>query len=238
MTTDLFPKVRRYDFPGGGSIVATAKGAGMIEPNMATMLAYIVTDVAVEDLQECLQVATATSFNAISIDTDQSTSDTVVALSSAQVSGVSTADFQHALTQVCEDLSEDLVRNGEGVKHVVKVAVRGAPSQAIAKGVGKSVINSPLVQCAICGNDANVGRIIMAIGKYLGDSHPHASTDQTHIAVGGIDVFANGDFSLDPEREKLLTSARYRLLNYIKPCRRTQMASFGHRLTTRHMKVL
>ena len=207
MTTDLFPKVRRVDLPGGGSIVGVAKGAGMIEPNMATMLAYVLTDVAIErdDLQQALVVATATSFNAISIDTDQSTSDTVVALSSQQVNGVSVADFTTALTHVCEALAEDLVRNGEGVQHVMKVTVAGAPSEAIAKGVGKAIVNSPLVQCAVCGNDPNVGRLIMAIGKYLGNEHPAVSTDAVTITIGDTVVYRDGAFHLDQATEETLS---------------------------------
>jgi glutamate N-acetyltransferase/amino-acid N-acetyltransferase len=128
MTTDLYPKIRRADL-GGGAIVGIAKGAGMIEPNLATMLVYILTDIAVPRaaLRQMLPVVVGESFNSISIDSDQSTSDTVVALSSGQVEGVAEAAFREALGRVCRALAEDVVRNGEGVHHVMKVTVQGAP---------------------------------------------------------------------------------------------------------------
>lgn len=206
MTTDLYPKVRRYDFPGGGSIVGVAKGAGMVEPNLATMLSYLLTDVPVAraQLRACLAEVVETSYNAISIDTDQSTSDTVVALSSGQAQAVPLDAFKAGLRVVCEALAEDLVRNGEGVHHVVRATVSEAPDAAIAKGIGKAVINSPLLQCAICGNDPNVGRLVAAVGKWLGDVHPEVPTAGFRLAIGGIEVFADGCFHLDPDKERRL----------------------------------
>ena len=197
MTTDLYPKVRRADV-GGGSIVGIAKGAGMIEPNLATMLVYILTDLAVprEALREMLPLAVAESFNAISIDSDQSTSDTVVLLSSGRVP-VEHEAFFVALRDVCARLAEDVVRNGEGVKHVMRVSVSGAPSVAVAKGVAKSVVNSPLWQCAVCGNDPNVGRLVCAAGKYLGTEHPEIDVDHCTMRLGGCTVFSDGAFHLD-----------------------------------------
>ena len=209
MTTDLYPKVRRHDFAGGGSIVAVAKGAGMVEPNLATMLVYILTDVTIarDDLQVALQQAVAGSFNAISIDTDQSTSDTVVAVSSCQAAPVDDDAFTAALSSVCQNLAYDLVRNGEGVHHVIEATVGGAPSTAIAKGVAKAVINSPLLQCAIAGNDPNVGRLVMAVGKHLGDHHSLLSTESVTMRIAGETVFAAGVFTLNPELEDRLNAA-------------------------------
>jgi glutamate N-acetyltransferase/amino-acid N-acetyltransferase len=207
MTTDLYPKVRRATV-GHGSIVGIAKGAGMIEPNMATMLVYLLTDLAVprDTLRRLLPLAVDPSFNCISIDTDTSTSDTVVLLSSGTVACPSEAAFANALATVCRDLAEDVVRNGEGVHHVVSVVVGGAPSEPIARALGKAVINSPLVKCAICGNDPNVGRIVAAIGKYVGIQAPDVSLDNVRILLGGKTIFGGGAFHLNPTVETELVA--------------------------------
>ena len=207
MTTDRYAKVRSVTV-GGGRIVGIAKGAGMIEPNLATMLVYILTDLDIdrETLRACLGEAVAVSFNAISIDSDQSTSDTVALLSSARMPCPDVEAFADGLLTVCGKLAADVVRNGEGVRHVIRVKVTGAPTAAVAKGVGKSVINSPLVQCAVAGNDPNVGRVLMAVGKYLGDSHPGIATGNCSIRIGDHIVFSNGGFHLDPDREVALAT--------------------------------
>ncbi len=205
MTTDLYPKVRRASV-GQGSIVGIAKGAGMIEPNLATMLVYLLTDLAIPraSLRRLLPLAVGPSFNCISIDTDTSTSDTVVLLSSGAVPCNDEKTFARALATVCADLAEDVVRNGEGVRHVVRAAVRGAPSEALARALGKAVINAPLVKCALAGNDPNVGRIIMAIGKHIGLHAPEANLAHLHIALGSKTIFEGGSFQLDPDVEKQL----------------------------------
>jgi len=207
MTTDLYAKVRRIRV-GAGSIVGIAKGAGMIEPNLATMLVYLLTDIKIPRLRlrQLLAEAVAPSFNAISIDSDQSTSDTVVAVSSGKVSIDNDAEFAAGLRQVCLLLAQDVVRNGEGVHHVMRVNVSGAPSMAIARGISKSVLNSPLVQCAVCGNDPNVGRLVMAVGKYMGNEHPQLDLSATCIHFGGQLVYADSAFQLTPLLEKRLSS--------------------------------
>ena len=176
-TTDRYPKIRSASGTISGtvtkwSIVGIAKGAGMIEPNMATMLCYILTDLDIPRprLQQLLSETVKVSFNCISVDGDQSTSDTVLLLSSRKVPSTPEAEsaFAAALNSVCTQLAEDIVRNGEGTQHVVKVRVTGAPSDSVARGVGKSIVNSNLVKCAISGCDPNVGRIVGAIGSYLG----------------------------------------------------------------------
>jgi glutamate N-acetyltransferase/amino-acid N-acetyltransferase len=205
LTTDLYPKVRRATV-GEGSIVGFAKGAGMIEPNMATMLVYLLTDLAVPraTLRRLLPAAVDPSFNCISVDSDTSTSDTVVLASSGAVPCPDEEAFARALGTVCADLAEDLVRNGEGVHHVLRVAVTGAPTEALARGVGKSVVNSPLFKTAMCGNDANVGRILAAIGKYVGRHHPELDLGGARLVMGGKTIFADGTFQLDPEAEVAL----------------------------------
>jgi glutamate N-acetyltransferase / amino-acid N-acetyltransferase len=208
MTTDLYPKVRRFDLPGGGSIVGIAKGAGMIEPNLATMLVYLLTDAAVEreELRAALAAAAEVSFNAISIDSDTSTSDTVVALASGAAGPVDRAAFRAGLTQVCRDLAEDVVRNGEGVRHVMRVTVRGAPDEAAARALGKAVVNSPLLKTAVAGNDPNVGRLVMALGKEAGARGLALDPARARLTMGGELIVEGGLFRLDREKERRLTA--------------------------------
>jgi glutamate N-acetyltransferase/amino-acid N-acetyltransferase len=207
MTTDLYPKVRRQAV-GAGSIVGIAKGAGMIEPNLATMLVFILTDVAIPraELRALLPAIADRTFNRISIDSDTSTSDTVVLLSSGQVPSTpaTSAAFATALETVCRDLAEDVVRNGEGVHHVIRVSVSGAPSERVARAIGKGIVNSPLCKTAICGNDPNVGRLGAALGKHLAEHAPGLDLSRLRLSMGGHDLYADGAFRLSPEKERAL----------------------------------
>lgn len=207
VTTDLYPKIRRADLMGG-SIVGIAKGAGMIEPNMATMLVFIVTDLAVPraDVRAILSRATATTFNRISVDSDTSTSDTVALLSSCARPCADLAAFEAALHTVCADLAEDVVRNGEGVRHVIRVRVSGAPDEATAAALGKAVVNAPLFKCAVAGNDPNVGRLVQAIGKFVGASGPALDLSRLRARIGGMEIFGDGVFKLDREKEIALAA--------------------------------
>ena len=207
VTTDLYPKIRRAEV-GAGSIVGIAKGAGMIEPNLATMLVYILTDLAVSRaaLRAVLGRAVATSFNTISVDSDTSTSDTVALLSSGRVPCPDLAAFETALTQVCRDLAEDVVRNGEGVRHVIRVAVSSAATTSLARAIGKAIVNAPLFKCAVAGNDPNVGRLVQAIGKYIGAEAPATDLLRLKLRLGGIEIFSGGVFQLNPEKETALVA--------------------------------
>jgi glutamate N-acetyltransferase/amino-acid N-acetyltransferase len=207
VTTDLYPKVRRAAV-GAGSIVGIAKGAGMIEPNMATMLVYLLTDLAVPraELRRMLAEAVEPTFNSISIDSDTSTSDTVALVSSGRVPCPDTAAFSRALLGVCRDLAEDVVRNGEGVHHVVRVSVSGAAGFAEARALGKAVVNAPLFKCAVAGNDPNVGRLVQAIGKHVGAHSPGTGLSGVRLTLGGIEIFADGAFRLNPEKEAALVA--------------------------------
>jgi glutamate N-acetyltransferase/amino-acid N-acetyltransferase len=215
MTTDLYAKAYSVTTSSGGRICATAKGAGMIEPNMATMLGFILTDVAVprNTLRSMLSEVVGSTFNSLSIDSDQSTSDTVAIVSSGKVPFTSAdeEEFRAALQKVCGVLSEGIVRNGEGCNHMIRVSVKGAPSETIAKGVGKAVVNSPLFKCAVAGNDPNVGRLASAVGDYIGSEVAEAvSLDKCVITMGDdvsgrIVVFSEGAFRLGAEAEALLT---------------------------------
>ncbi|MBN2534890.1 MAG: bifunctional ornithine acetyltransferase/N-acetylglutamate synthase [Spirochaetales bacterium] len=205
MTTDSFPKLRSTNL-GKGRITAIAKGAGMIEPNMATLLVFILTDIEIPRmiLQQFLADAVDVSFNTISVDGDQSTSDTAIILSSALTPCKSLDDFKNALITVCKDLAEDIVRNGEGTSHVIKVKVKGDCDVRTGTGIGKAIVNSPLVKTAIFGNDPNVGRIIGAIGDFLGNHRLDIDTKTVMIKMGETDIFSGSAFILTPAKEKQL----------------------------------
>ena len=207
VTTDLYPKIRRADL-AGGSIVGIAKGAGMIEPNLATMLVYVLTDLAVprDELRAILSRVSGETFNRISIDSDTSTSDTVVLVSSGRVPCPDLAAFEAALRQVCTDLAEDVVRNGEGVRHVLRVRVSGAPDTATACALGKAIVNAPLFKCAMAGNDPNVGRLVQAIGKHVGAAGLALDLSRLSARIGGEEIFADGAFRLNYAKEAALVA--------------------------------
>ena len=207
MTTDRFPKVRSRPV-GGGRIVGIAKGAGMIEPRMGTLLCFLLTDVSVgrDGLRAALPWAVDRTLNRISVDGDQSTSDMAVLLSSGTKGAVEPATFRAALSGVLADLAEDIVRNGEGTSHVIRVAVTGARDDESAAGAGKAVVNSPLVKTAVCGNDPNVGRIAGAIGDWAGTAAPWLEPAAVVVRLGGEDVLAGGAFRLDAAKEERLSA--------------------------------
>ncbi|MGQ9490265.1 MAG: bifunctional glutamate N-acetyltransferase/amino-acid acetyltransferase ArgJ [Anaerolineae bacterium] len=189
MTTDTRPKVA-FREAGGVRLFGMCKGAGMIHPNMATMLAVIVTDAAGEptDLQEMLRAAVDVSFNAISVDGDTSTNDTVLLLANgasetrllAPLASAST--LTSALTSLCTDLAQQIVRDGEGATKFITIHVTGAVSDQDAKRAAKAIANSPLVKTAFYGGDANWGRILAAVG-YSGAAVEPMKTD-LWIAAG------------------------------------------------------
>ncbi|AMU93499.1 arginine biosynthesis protein ArgJ [Sphingopyxis terrae subsp. terrae NBRC 15098] len=177
-TTDTFPKGAAASAVVGGATVQVAgivKGSGMIAPDMATMLGYIFTDAAVAPdlLQAMLSDATAGSFNAITVDSDTSTSDTVLLFATGRAGNpvLTTRDdpgadaLYAAIQSVALDLAQLVVRDGEGASKFIEITVTGAVSDASAKRVALSIANSPLVKTAIAGEDANWGRVVMAVGK-------------------------------------------------------------------------
>ena len=215
MTTDSFPKLRSQKV-GDGRIVVVAKGAGMIEPNMATMLSFIMTDIKIEreKIREILKRVVEKTYNCISVDSDQSTSDSVIIMSSCRKGGVSDDEFESALLKVCSALSEDIVRNAEGTGHVIKVAINGAGDNATAREIGKAVINSSLVTTAVFGNDPNVGRLLSSVGDYMGNNNLELDKNEMIIRMGSETVFENGAFTLDEEKEvKLSDYLRERMLD-------------------------
>lgn len=168
MTTDTHPKALSLSV---GDVIITwiAKGSGMIEPNMATMLSYIMTDAAIAapELDRLLREAVDVSFNMLSIDSDTSTSDTCVLLANGLAGGVDRDAFRKALTMGSLRMTEMLARDGEGATKLLRATVRGAKSTAEARRIAKSVVNSPLVKTMVHGADPNVGRVLMAVGKCI-----------------------------------------------------------------------
>jgi glutamate N-acetyltransferase/amino-acid N-acetyltransferase len=169
MTTDTRPKVAfRYLDDGRVALFGMAKGAGMIHPNMATMLSVIVTDAAIGEtsLDEMLRTAVDASFNCISVDGDTSTNDTVLILANGAAGPFppDAAAFASALTSLCTDLAQQIVRDGEGATKFITIRVTGAASDSDARTAAKAIANSPLVKTAFYGGDANWGRILAAVG--------------------------------------------------------------------------
>ncbi|WP_298968899.1 bifunctional glutamate N-acetyltransferase/amino-acid acetyltransferase ArgJ [uncultured Roseobacter sp.] len=195
MTTDTFAKGAGETLTIGGrtvTIAGIAKGSGMIAPDMATMLVYIFTDAVISqaDLQALVSSHNATSFNCITVDSDTSTSDTLLVAatgaSGVDVSGDQT--FADALYRVMLDLAHQVVRDGEGATKFVEIEVTGAASDADARTHGLSIANSPLVKTAIAGEDPNWGRVVMAVGK----SGAAADRDQLSIRFGDVTVAEKG----------------------------------------------
>ncbi|MDR3542638.1 MAG: bifunctional glutamate N-acetyltransferase/amino-acid acetyltransferase ArgJ [Desulfosporosinus sp.] len=166
MTTDTRKKIVSAEV-GNAKILGIAKGAGMIEPNMATMLCYFVTDAALssQELKSMLLRVVSCSFNRISVDTDTSTSDTVVIMSNGLAGAVDPVTFEEKLQQMSIYLAKEITRDGEGATKLIELTVSGAKTEEQALLTAKSVINSPLVKTAIYGADPNWGRFAMAIGK-------------------------------------------------------------------------
>lgn len=214
MTTDTFPKlatatVEYDDVPV--NISGIAKGSGMIAPDMATMLSFVFTDapIAAPVLQALLQPAIDVSFNAVTVDSDTSTSDTciVFATGKAGIEPITSVDdpraaaFAEALRDVLHELAIQVVRDGEGATKMVTVTVEGAESDKSAFRIAQSIANSPLVKTAIAGEDANWGRIVMAVGK----AGEPADRDKLEISFGDIRVATEGE--RDPAYDEAATSA-------------------------------
>ncbi|MEP9354774.1 bifunctional glutamate N-acetyltransferase/amino-acid acetyltransferase ArgJ [Xanthobacter sp. KR7-65] len=212
MTTDTFPKVATAQVLLGDvpvTINGIAKGAGMIAPDMATMLSFVFTDapIAAGVLQELLSKAVKTTFNAVTIDGDTSTSDTLLlfATGAAKARGAKTvkdandpilAPFRRALTELMADLAEQVARDGEGARKLVRIHVTGAVSKKSARRIAMSIANSPLVKTAVAGEDANWGRVVMAVGK----AGEPADRDKLTISFGAIRVAHEG--ARDPDYDE------------------------------------
>lgn len=201
-TTDTFAKGSKAVFEGDGAvahIVGIAKGSGMIQPDMATMLSFVFTDMPISKsvLQSILSSQIQTSFNAITVDSDTSTSDTCLVFATGRAKGMAPIKsmddprigaFSAALHDVLFDLAMQVVRDGEGATKFITVEVCGAVSDASAKIVARSIANSPLVKTAVAGEDANWGRVVMAVGK----AGEPANRDKLAIKFGDLVLAQNG----------------------------------------------
>ncbi|MGE3145535.1 MAG: bifunctional glutamate N-acetyltransferase/amino-acid acetyltransferase ArgJ [Pseudorhodoplanes sp.] len=217
MTTDTFPKVATATTRIGKApvtICGFAKGAGMIAPDMATMLAYVFTDapLAPRALQKLLADSVDDTFNAVTIDGDTSTSDTLMAFATgaaaaqgapriANAGDKRLKDFRQAFRSVLADLAEQVARDGEGARKLVEIEIEGAVSKKSARRIAMSIANSPLVKTAIAGEDANWGRVVMAVGK----AGEPADRDRLSIWFGGIRVAHKG--ARDPGYDEAKVSA-------------------------------
>jgi glutamate N-acetyltransferase/amino-acid N-acetyltransferase len=204
MTTDTYPKYATARVALGGATVTIngiAKGAGMIAPDMATMLAFVFTDapIAAPALQALIARGAVDTFNAVTVDGDTSTSDTLLAFATGaarergapaitRTSDRRLAAFRKALDTVLADLAEQIARDGEGARKLVEILVEGAVSKRSARRIGLSIANSPLVKTAIAGEDANWGRVVMAVGK----AGEPADRDKLSIWFGDIRVAHRG----------------------------------------------
>jgi glutamate N-acetyltransferase/amino-acid N-acetyltransferase len=201
-TTDLVPKTatRTIQIQGQSiSFLGITKGSGMIAPNMATTLGFIVTDLAMSSdiCQQVLAKAIDASYNMLSVDTDSSTNDMVSLQSSGAINVPLTSPdvlaVEHAVTELCIDLAKQIARDGEGANHFIEVNVSGALSKKDAQRVAKLIVESPLVKTAIAGNDPNWGRIMMAMGK-----DPSVTMDESciSITINGCVIFSKGQATL------------------------------------------
>lgn len=204
MTTDTFAKGATQTAKIGETLITLngiAKGSGMIAPDMATMLAYIATDATIDaiTLQSLLAEFTGPTFNSVTVDSDTSTSDTLLLMASGAAgnSNDDLTDFRRALHAVMFDLSQQIVRDGEGISKLMTVNVSGAVSDASAHIIAKSVANSPLVKTAVAGEDANWGRIVMAVGK----AGEPAERDKLTIHIGPHRLATNGQPDSDYREE-------------------------------------
>jgi glutamate N-acetyltransferase/amino-acid N-acetyltransferase len=189
MTTDTHPKAISTRV-GDATLTWVAKGSGMIEPNMATMLAYVFTDARLDasTLDRLLRHAVDASFNMLSVDSDTSTSDTCAILANGHAGSVDEGAFADALLAGCVRMTEILARDGEGAQHLLRVTVEGARDESEARRIAKAIVNSPLIKTMVHGADPNVGRILMAIGKTPDVTLNPPATDawvNGHQVVGG-----------------------------------------------------
>jgi len=236
MTTDTTKKIVRRSCQIGSKtvhLVGIAKGSGMISPNMATMLGYIFTDakIAGNTLQTLLEQAVEKSFNSITVDSDQSTNDTVLLFATNTIGDHLISDsnskeltqFHNTLDELCLELAKKIVIDGEGAKKIIEIRVENAHTKIQAKEVAMAIANSPLVKTAIAGNDPNWGRIVMAVGK----SCQEASPETLLIKIGDHPLTSKG--AKHPNYDEQL------IHNYLKDNHEIKISidlSIGHQSST------
>jgi glutamate N-acetyltransferase/amino-acid N-acetyltransferase len=190
MTTDTVSKVAECVVAGSSArVVGVAKGVGMIEPNMATLITMMFTDAQVspDELNSVFQSVIAQTFNCVSVDTDTSTSDTAIVMASGAAGNVDLSAFESALFEVALSLTKQVARDGEGAEKLIEVHVDSARDYEQAKTIAKAIVNSPLVKTAVHGADPNWGRVAMAIGKC--SQYNDVNQEQVVIRFGAQEVY-------------------------------------------------
>jgi len=207
MTTDTVPKVAASNV-GGVRMLGFAKGSGMIHPNMATMLSYILTDARVDfsTLDKALRYAVDRSFHCMTVDGDTSTNDTVAVLANGASGKTPSPDaFTAQLTEVCQTLAKMIARDGEGATKFIELTIEGAPSDDAAREIGRTIAKSPLVKTAVYGGDPNWGRLICAVGN----SGIPLAGEKVELFIDDVPLI-NGDLKLAAQKLKA-TEVRIRV---------------------------
>lgn len=194
MTTDLVPKSYAVEINGGIRIGAIAKGSGMIEPNMGTMLSFVFTDADIpqEKLQQCLKKAVDKSYNMVVVDGDTSTNDTVILTATGKSGKPNMAKFQEGLEKVCMEIAKQIARDGEGATKLIEARVEGAKSVRDARKGAKAIVRSPLFKSAVYGTDPNWGRAVCAIGYSSCDVDPAKVTLTFSDGKDSVNLVDNG----------------------------------------------
>lgn len=244
LTTDLVSKTASRTIQIQGHDIhfsGITKGSGMIAPNMATTLGFIVTNVALDSMacKELLRFSIDDSYNMLSVDTDQSTNDMVSLQSSGelvvQLNDNDMTAIQHALTELCIDLAKQIAKDGEGAQHVIEVHVEGAQTKLDARRVAKLVVDSPLVKTAVAGEDPNWGRILMAVGK---DSSVTIFQELLSIRINDHAIFTNGHpESIDRSCLKAVMADPYVVLSIVIGSGPHQATAWGCDLTHGYIDI-
>ncbi len=234
MTTDTHPKVLSYKI-GEASLVIIAKGSGMIEPNMATMLAYILTDAKIEKqkLKSILKEVVNLSFNMLSVDTDTSTSDTVAMMANGIAGKVNEEEFTQTLKQGCIEMAKILAKDGEGATKLIQAQITGSSSENNAKILARSMVNSPLIKTMCYGADPNIGRILMALGK----TTAIFELKKLEVKINDVLVFAQGELvQFDEKQLRLLLGQSEVLISVDLNQGQDQAIAYGCDLTEGYIK--
>ncbi len=236
-TTDTRLKVRQTTVENT-TILGIAKGCGMLEPNMATMLVYFFTDAQIDkvSLDAILKKAVNKSFNMISVDTDTSTSDTVAILANGLAGNVDLTLFEDKFTELCIGLAQDVVRDGEGATKLIEVTVENANNFDQAKVIAKSIVNSPLVKTAVYGADPNWGRIIMAVGKVCDAS---ITEDSISIYIGDYLIYDKGTINDEylNKIQKYLADTEHCIIKINLDCGSSTATVWGCDLTEEYINI-
>lgn len=235
LTTDLVPKMAEETLSGGARIVGICKGSGMIQPNMATMLAYIVSDAKVsqEEIRQRWPGVMDRSFNQVTVDTDTSTNDMAVLMCNGAAGAVDSQEFWAAIERVCVSLARQLARDGEGATKLLTIKVSQAASDAEARKAALTIAASPLWKSAVYGNDPNWGRVMMALGK----SGAQFDTRKVRISLQGIALYAGRVLDFDRDAASQAMKAEEVIVDVELGEGTGQGSAWGCDLTEEYVKI-